>query len=182
MIKVLKRVENALLPMLENEDAWSSLDIHYHAPFVERVWLQMKVDDTSYRVNLHKILPCERKDVLFHPHPWPSAMRVVSGGEYEMAVGAQDDAPYAPTIATTIWGRQGMAYEMTNGRAWHYVRPIEQAAYTLMVTGPLYEWQNKAMPVTGHPEPAPGELGPLPDHRVKNILKRFKQFYTVRNF
>ena len=82
MLDVLEAVEQKLPELLRDEAGWNSLFIDYHPPTVERLWRTWG----EYRVSLHRIHPCERGTALFHPHPWPSAMRILSG-EYEMAVG-----------------------------------------------------------------------------------------------
>lgn len=71
MFDVLEEVERAI-PRLLWQEGWNSLDVDYHDPRVERVWRQW----LDYRVSLHVIHPCQPSASLFHPHPWPSAMRV----------------------------------------------------------------------------------------------------------
>src|SRR4029079_13314692 len=83
------------------------------------------------------IHPCEPKDALFHPHPWPSAMRVLDG-IYEMAIGYGPGAALPP-VAARIITRGDLRYEMTDRDGWHYVRPIERPAMTIMVTGKPWE-------------------------------------------
>jgi hypothetical protein len=174
MLDILQRVENALLPMLENRSAWSSLNINYHRPFVERLWLPMKVDDQSVRVNLHLIQPCNPQDVLFHPHPWPAAMRILRG-TYEMGVGVGKYG--APDVSMRIVGQRGTAYEMTDPNAWHYVRPLDMSnVLSLMVTGT--PWPEEI--VQSNPSPPKGRLGELREDRVTHILNLFKLFYKSR--
>ena len=72
MLDVLTQVERALPALLQDESVWQSLYVDYHPPMVERLWTRWG----EYRVFLHRIHPCERGQALFHPHPWPSAMRV----------------------------------------------------------------------------------------------------------
>ena len=83
MLHLLHAIEADLPLLLTNTDGWASLDIDYHPPRVERVFRDLD----GARVSLHVIHPCEPEQALFHPHPWPSAMRVLSG-TYEMGVGA----------------------------------------------------------------------------------------------
>jgi hypothetical protein len=82
MLEILASVESELPRLLLDESAWSGLLIDYHPPTVERLWMGWQ----GHRVSLHRIHPCGPGQALFHPHPWPSAMRILSG-EYEMAVG-----------------------------------------------------------------------------------------------
>jgi hypothetical protein len=147
MLEVLRRVEEALpslISLLVTEQGfggWHSLAVRYHKPYVDRLWRPF---EDRYRIYLHRIEDCEPGEALFHPHPWPSAMRVVLG-QYEMAVGyGKGDTP--PPIASTLILPEGAAYEMTDPDSWHYVRPVFGPAYSVMVTGE--PWDRKA-PGTG---------------------------------
>jgi len=79
MLNVLQEVEKELLALLDKTD-WNSVNIDYETPHVERLWIPYG----DYRVSLHRIHQCEKS--LMHPHPWPQAVRVISGC-YEMGVG-----------------------------------------------------------------------------------------------
>src|SRR5262249_19829040 len=81
----------------------------------------------------HRIHPCERGQALFHPHPWPSAMRVLEG-EYEMAVG-YGPGMEEPPIAALMVAQGDFRYEMTHPDGWHYVRPLRRPSMSVMVTG-----------------------------------------------
>ena len=72
-------------------------------------------------------------EALFHPHPWPSAMRILCG-EYEMAVG-YGKGESTPPIAALMIAAGDFRYEMTDADAWHYVRPLKEPTMSLMVTG-----------------------------------------------
>ena len=150
MLKILELIEKEALPQLlfgRSPDIWQSLYIDYEKPFVERLWCQLG----PVRINLHKIHPCNEGEALFHPHPWPSAMHVLTG-VYETAIG------YAiwnetPEIALKGEVSGDFKYEMGNQNAWHYVRPISYPAYTVMVTGTPYK---TLLPVrVGHKSPKP---------------------------
>ena len=81
IVKEMFEKAEAILPeLLKDEFLWSTVDVDYETPRVERVWTQVG----PMRINLHRIHPC--KEALMHPHPWPSAVAVVHG-EYEMGVG-----------------------------------------------------------------------------------------------
>jgi hypothetical protein len=129
MLDVLIQVEQALPQLLQNESDWQSLLVDYHPPMVERLWTTWQ----GYRVYLHRIHPCEREQALFHPHPWPSAMRVLDG-EYEMAVGFGTGSS-TPPVAALLIARGDFRYEMTHPDSWHYVRPLGNPTLSLMVTG-----------------------------------------------
>lgn len=131
MLEVLSRVEETLHHLLKHRDRWKNLYVNYHPPFVERLWLPF--EDGEYRIYLHRIHPCGPGQALFHPHPWPSAMRVLKG-EYEMAVGYGAGSIVPPVAAKLILG-PGSVYEMTDPDSWHYVRPLKEPTLSLMVTG-----------------------------------------------
>jgi len=85
MIEDLKNIEKTvLMDLLKNPSIWNTLDVNYHQPRVERLWTQI---GTS-RLMLHVIHTCETDEALYHPHPWPSAMHVLSGS-YEMGLGVK---------------------------------------------------------------------------------------------
>ena len=133
MLDILHHVERYRLPeMLHDESEWHSLYVDYHPPIVERLWRQW--DD--FRIYLHKIHACESHEALFHPHPWPSAMRVLSGS-YEMGIGYGVGA-IAPPITERRVLVPGSEYEMTDPNEWHYVRPIGGPAWSLMISGQLW--------------------------------------------
>jgi hypothetical protein len=164
MLDVLARAE-AELPALLVNARWNSLDINYHPPFVERLWLPWQ----GYRISLHRIHPCAPSDALFHPHPWPSAMRILDG-DYEMAVG-YGAGSNAPPVAARLIASGDFRYEMTDPDAWHYVRPIGRPAMTVMVTGA--PWQRSS---PGSSEP----LQTLDDKRHAEILAWFRARYPAR--
>lgn len=134
MLAQLHEVE-VQLPKLLLEQEWESLDVDYEPPRVERVWRK----HGDLRVCLHRIHPCER--ALMHPHPWPSAMRVVKG-TYEMRLGdggvdgLSGQQGYHKVATLTL--AEGSTYEMVDPHAWHNVRPLGGVAYSLMVMGPKY--------------------------------------------
>lgn len=128
MLKALLAAEARLPVLMQNLDDWASLDVDYEPPRVERLWRFL--EDGS-RLYLHRIHPCEK--ALFHPHPWPSAIKVVSGA-YEMGVGSSASAD-EPAEAMTLLLRADSAYEMIEPNGWHYVRPVDTSSLSLMITG-----------------------------------------------
>jgi len=108
-----------------------------------------------------------RAEALFHPHPWPSAMRVLDG-EYEMAIGYGTGATPPPVACLLIAGNN-FRYEMTDPHAWHYVRPLGAPTLSLMVTGA--PWQPSA------PKSRP-ELQELTPAQKTRLLNAFRQRYA----
>lgn len=165
MLDILYTVERELPGLLQDENTWKSLYVDYHPPTVERLWLPWG----DYRINLHRIYPCARGEALFHPHPWPSAMRVLSG-EYEMAVG-YGQAETAPPIAALMIASGDFRYEMTDPDAWHYVRPLDQPTMSLMVTGKPWD---RPSPKSGRP------LLPLSASQRSAVFQFFRERYPAR--
>ena len=128
MIKILKQIELELPDLLKQPEIWQTLDINYEKPHVERVWTQWN----QYRINLHRIHPCEFHECFFHPHPWASVVRILSG-RYEMLVGQGSGEVSPPTTMTLILEKDSI-YEMTNKDGWHQVRPLDHRVMSLMIT------------------------------------------------
>lgn len=160
MLKILYKVEKILPKLLENDDNWNSIYVNYHHPFVERLWMQYG----TYRIYLHRIYPCKKRDALFHPHPWPSAMRIYDG-KYEMAIGF-GTGDKTPPISAVLLMTAGSEYEMTDPNCWHYVRPIGKPTMSLMVTGKPW---NRLSPKSKK------QLKPLPDSQKKEIIEFFRK-------
>jgi hypothetical protein len=163
MLDVLAQVEADLPELLQDERVWQSLYVDYHPPTVERLWTAWG----EYRVYLHRIHPCERAQALFHPHPWPSAMRVLEG-EYEMAVGFGAGTE-APPVAALMTARGDFRYEMTHPDSWHYVRPLGGPTLSVMVTGK--PWGRDA-PRSNRP------LRPLRAEQAAELLRLFRAAYA----
>ncbi len=162
MLGVLARLERALPTMLQDGSTWHSLYVDYHPPIVERLWTSWQ----EYRVYLHRIHPCARAEALFHPHPWPSAMRVLEG-EYEMAVGFGPGMA-EPPVAALMVSRGDFRYEMTHPDSWHYVRPLGAPTLSVMVTGKPWERDS-------HKSSKP--LQPLHAERADELLRLFRSWY-----
>lgn len=150
-----------MLPgLLRQQGLWKSLDISHVPPRVERVWAQVN----DMRVNLHRAHPCDSP--LFHGHPWPCAVRVVTGS-YEVAVGHGPPGDPPPEAATFLLG-PGSVYEMADMDSWHYVTPIGSPSLSLMVSG--RPWGLRGV--------APDEeLRSLDSAAVSDILDLFRRLY-----
>src|SRR5208337_718613 len=162
MLDVLRRIEEDL-PRLLREEAWTSLDVEYEPPRVERLWRQLG----DVRVNLHRIHPCPT--ALYHPHPWPSAVKILSG-VYEMGVGYGVGSATPPTAVTLRLGA-GQSYEMIEPNGWHYVRPIGGPSLSLMVTGRPWDLHH-----LGEKRPH-GTLHPLSEAAASELLGVFRALY-----
>lgn len=163
MLQIMYEVEKNLASLLSNPSNWKSVDINYHPPRVERLWMQ----HGEYRISLHCIHSCTTEEALLHPHPWPSAMRIIQG-KYEMGVG-YSTTNELPPIAAKIILCVPSEYEMTDPNGWHYVRPTGKCVYTLMITGTPWE---RDSPKSSEP------LVPLSEERKEEIIKVFRERYT----
>ncbi len=166
MLEVLYQAERVLPALLEDGAGWNSILIDYEEPSVERLWRSWG----EYRINLHRISPCSTGHALFHPHPWPSAMRIIEN-QYEMTVG-YGVGDQEPPVAMRLLLPPGSVYEMTNLNGWHAVRPVSQPVLTLMVTGKPWA---RSSPKSTRP------LNPLPASRVSELIQLFKQVYGEKS-
>jgi hypothetical protein len=165
MIELLKKIEQEqLMDLLDNPEVWKGLIVDYHKPTVYRCWTQLG----EHRLSLHIIDGCEEGESLYHPHPWPSAMRVVSGsGPYEMGVGFGPGLE-PPPIACRLILSPGDYYEMLDINGWHYVRPLGTFSASLMLSGK--PWDREQIE-------APGDsfTKELPELSKLEILRKFKE-------
>ena len=107
---------------------WKTMHVTYEKPHIERLWREYG----EGRLYLHRVAACKAEDSFYHPHPWPSAMHVMSG-TYDNHVG---DGNEVFSVTRMVAGSQ---YEMVNPKAWHKVVPVDRPAFTVMVTGPLFD-------------------------------------------
>ncbi len=146
MIDYLLDVERRLPMLLQSMDGWSTRFVTYEKPHVERLFR----DDGPNRIYLHRIHKCTEAEAFLHVHPWPSAIRVLSGS-YEMRLGL-DVNLYEDSLsglhddyrgqsylqaARLVLGKDSL-YEMDNQDAMHSVRPLTDETLSLMVTGPIW--------------------------------------------
>jgi len=165
MMDALLEVEGKLPQLLEAIAGWNTVDVDYHPPRVERVWRSWE----GNRINLHRIHHCEKGEPYVHPHPWPSAMHVLSGS-YEMIRGFGQGIKEPIILGSTVLSADSY-YSMEHRDEWHSVRPIEGVAYSLMVSGK--PWDRK-MPI----EKSANDLPTLTTEQKGEIIQFFKEFYS----
>lgn len=165
MLDKLLDIETKLPALLRDQTVkWRSVLVDYHPPVVERLWLD--IDDL--RLYLHRIHSCSREEALFHPHPWPSAMRIVDG-QYEMGVGYSSTASPPESPLTTLLVVPGTAYAMTDPNSWHYVCPVTATSLSVMITGKPW----------GRSSPKPGKpLQELSESMKQALIEDFARHYT----
>ncbi len=166
MLPILEQAEKELPALLMVPEDWRSLHINDEKPYVQRLWMPYG----EGRLMLHFILPCKPREALFHPHPWPSAMRIV-WGEYETAYGhGPPDGP-RPAMGEKKILRAGDCYEMVNPEAWHYVRPIDVPVVSVMVTGKPWDTTRARKGF---------ELRPLGSGEAAILLGIFRMYYQKK--
>jgi hypothetical protein len=168
-IERLKELESITIPvLLHRPEVWRTLDVDYHPPRVERLYMDHANGDRIYLHVKHATdSPC-----LLHKHNWPSVIKQVIGSD-EMGITYSEDeinsskAHTLPTLARFIIV-EGSYYEMTQTDALHYVRPITPISYSIMLTnGRFYEHVFRQEAVTR-------KLSELSDDRKMEILDIFK--------
>lgn len=126
---------------------WDSLVINRRKPHTYRAFCYPKGDLEGIRICLHRFEPCSDNEAFLHPHPWPSAMRVLKG-EYRMRVGfspwrERPTVVVEPTMVMDTILAAGSSYVMEEPMAWHSVQPIT-TCWSVMVNGA--PWGDKAHP------------------------------------
>lgn len=154
MLETLRTILADELPdLLDRPELWGDMHIIYHPPRVERLWLQRG----DQRLFLHRIYPCKPDQALWHPHPWPSAVRLLTG-RYEHAIAGtasfKDESGFArPTAALSrMVLAAGSEYEMVNPATWHVVRPLDAPSLSVMLVGPPYRQDAGEVPTIAKPE------------------------------
>lgn len=155
-----KALTYARLQLSAGPDAFMSLKIDYHEPFVDRLFFLQELPVTvpgefvgreTFRIALHRIHPMGDQRPLWHPHDVPAVFKLLEG-EYEHAVGTLPGP-----LVTTVHG-PGTTYTMLDPDGYHHVRPSD-VAYTIMVSGTPYTTDERRPDTTV--EAAKGTLGPL---------------------
>lgn len=165
MLSQLYLAEQELPYLLTRPEIWQSLFINYEKPYVERLWCNWK----EYRLNLHRISPCEESESFFHPHPWPSAMKIVKG-IYRMSVG-HGSGLIAPPVAWTFNLSANSAYEMIDLDSWHSVQPIGGPVWSIMLTGKPW---GRLMPKSDNIR-----LTSLSEYKTQEMFSFFQEQYIL---
>ncbi len=141
MLAELKRLKREISKLIGNpETVWHTLEVLYEPPRVERVWTQIGEN----RLFLHRIHPCDQG--YYHPHPWPSAVMILSG-EQIMTVGSGEPEGPPPPVTTTLHLTAGSSYEMLDPRGWHAVMPQRGPSLSLMLTGRPWSTDERPHPL-----------------------------------
>jgi hypothetical protein len=120
---------------------------------------------------------------LFHPHPWPSIVRIVEGG-YWTKTGRVDgwkdywDKPHAvyckvPEERQELFLGPGSIIVDNDKWSWHSVAPTK-VTYSLMITGKPWGMSHWKHGLVTKPEM---ELKTLSKNAVLEILATFENWY-----
>lgn len=168
-IKVLQDLEPAIIELLDKPEVWKTLDVDYFPPRVERLYTVYN----GFRIFLHVIHQTDGT-CLYHKHRWAAAFKQVNGS-YEMGITYSEkelnseEAHAMPDVAKFVISR-GNYYEMTQTDCMHYVKPISDKSYSIMLTKDLYpeaEFRKESLTK---------ELSELSIERKLEILEQFKNF------
>lgn len=163
MLQRLMQFKASLRANIGAIEEWNSLYIDYEKPTVERLWKQ----DGEYRICLHKIHPCENS-TFFHSHPWPSAMQLLAGS-YLMGIGKAESIGVMPPVDKVVQLKAGDSYEMLSELDWHYVQPVEECSYSIMIIGaPFHPGSGKTH----------SHLKTLTDEKKRELLAEFKELLS----
>lgn len=157
MIDQLRTAAEFALQHIDDASRWGSLVIDRRQPHTWRVFAPFG----ELRICLHRFAPCEAGESFAHPHPWPSAMLVLSG-VYQMSVAHSADLRSDETspVLDVVLG-PGSQYAMTEPGTWHQVVPRTEC-FSLMINGPRWEQPHRRAPTTsgkGLTEMSATELG-----------------------
>ena len=155
-LEKLTCAESLIPRMLEDKSRWRSLRIDYEKPHVNRLFTDITSEEAAklpdlagHRIMLHEIESCKSEEALQHPHPWPSAVRVINTfTPYEMGVGHDlIDEFMGDATGNVGWGAVmticgEFRYTMADEDGYHYVRPIRDCAYSVMLTGQPWKLGN----------------------------------------
>lgn len=127
--RLLQRLDEVDFGFLLGSDGtpWQTLHVTYAEPHVERLWIPYR----DGRLFLHRIHPCVESNPLWHPHPWPSASRVVRGS-YIHRIGDANGPKQVTRLSA------GSSWDISDPGIWHSVDPLEPVL-TVMVTGRLFD-------------------------------------------
>lgn len=136
-INFLISIENDIKELVKNANVWKTLDVDYFPPRVERLY----TDHNGYRIFLHAIHKTDQ-ECLYHKHRWPAAFKQLKGS-YEMGITYSEkeisstEVHKLPTLSKFLIN-EGSYYEMTQTDCLHYVKPISDISYSIMITYDLY--------------------------------------------
>jgi hypothetical protein len=175
------------LPADEVARAFSSLDVNYQPPYVDRLYVPWS---NGGRLMLHRTHQCKPRQAMMHNHEWPSVMEIVEGA-YDMVV------HQAKSWVDVALGKEaldgwaalvthlptGSSYSMPNRNTFHAICPTTPTTLSIMLTGPKWGTVEEAKASglscnwTSYPPdltPVKGMLKPLSDQTKLDLINKFK--------
>ena len=163
-----------LLEKVNNPKIWDSLIVNKRKPHTYRVFSH----DKETRICLHKFDTCNTDEAFPHPHPWPGAFFILSGG-YNMKVGKSKDLKSDPEDVASFYMGPLSGYEITSPLTWHSVIPLA-TTYTVMINGPAWSPEvahSKVRTTKGK------DLGKLSPQELEDHLLAFQSMLiAIREF
>jgi hypothetical protein len=168
---ILLYVKTKLRTWLKDDQSWSTLYVDYERPHLMRLFRNVVLPDgRKIRVMLHYFLfendktaiaaaqdadPSTSDDQsnLYHPHPWASIMKILSGSyQQDLGIAHKRGIDTPPPIVTSQTLTTGDVYQMSHPWLWHRVRPLETTS-TLMITYIPDKWDQEKLPSRGDLRP-----------------------------
>lgn len=183
MVTLYLQIQGILPELLQRRDLMKSLKVLHDEPEVWRIWWQLG----EVRIMFHKIMPAMPDQAFFHPHPWPSKVRILKG-HYINTIGIyngpkKDVEKLLPEelddfgkklVPMEIQIGESSMYSMLDVRQFHKVvsgNPV----YSLMIIGlPYFAGATKQFsrqPVVQNP--------PLTEEEQNEIIAVVKQHYNI---
>jgi hypothetical protein len=153
--RLLEAAVAELPALLASPEGWQGMHIDYERPHVDRAWRPWRGE---YRISIHRIHPCAPGEAMLHPHPWPSAIKILAGS-YAMNVGHGTGLALPPITARLVLAA-GSSYTMTDKDAWHDVTPSEPVL-SVMVSGPPWGREMPIVPARPQSPLSPAALAEL---------------------
>lgn len=157
----LSSFEKALPRLLTQESQWRDEVVNV-PPVIERLFLQFE----GIRAYLHRLGPCAPEDKWWHPHVWPSVMKVLEG-HYRMDFG-KDGAGSVAVIEAV----GGITYEMPTRESWHAIYPAT-TCWSIMIAGEY--WPGVVLPPLKHG----ANQGRLQAGERAELFHKFRSLYPV---
>lgn len=131
----LLEFEEILPELLTEKDAWKSINVNHQAPSVKRIWRNWQ----GYRINLHKLTKVDGKEEYFHSHPWPIAIRLLTGS-YQMCYEFVQDEQVMTGVEIIT---PETPYCMENPNDKHSIKLLDNTIYSLMINGKAWASNNE---------------------------------------
>ena len=160
---LLAEVESELPERIAKGD-FRSMHVTYAKPYVERLFYTRG----EHRVFLHRIDSCMPEEALWHPHPWPSLIKVIDteGGLYRHSVGDRNGVFAVQTGTASVL--RPITYTMLEPKAFHSVS-TDKASWSVMIIGPRWS----------PPEPSKHQEV-ISASRVQELLDRWRFLYHLK--